>query len=90
MWITDSDVNLEDTAQENLNKVMSLVAEFLLNKKGDQFEQEMITAKATSVENSGNLIQFHIFLMRQLVKMWKNKPEQVLFLSGEDQLQKMT
>ena len=90
LWITDSDVNLEDTAQENLNKVMSLVAEFLLNKKGDQFEQEMITAKATSVENSGNLIQFHVFLMRQLAKMWKNKPEQVLFLSGEDQLQIMT
>lgn len=92
VWVTagDEGFNLADNVEENLNKIMNLTSEFLITKKGESFEKEIESAKSKSLEDAGNSTMFHVFLLRELAKLWKNKPEQVIFLSGADQVKDMS
>ena len=71
-------------AGQQLNKVVNIVEQFIVFKKGEDFEKEMNEYKANTVDETGNTILYNIFLFRNLAKIFKNHPAKVFFLDGKD------
>ena len=63
---------------------MNIVELFILDKRSDEFELEMNRVKAKAEENNGNIIMYHIFLLRSLAQLFRNKPEKVIFVDRFD------
>ena len=73
------------STDEQLTKVINIVEEFIINKKGEEFENEMKRVKDRAEEKHGNDIMYKVFLVRDLAKLFKNKPQRILFIDTEDE-----
>ena len=85
-WLSDGskDGSLAISVAGQLAKVLSIVERFILNKRGDAFGEEMDRVKAEAEEKNGSNLMYQIFLLRNLARLFKNKPQKVLFIDGED------
>ena len=85
-WLTGGTKlgSLTMSATQQLKKVINIVEQFLLSKRGDEYEMELKQVKDTAEEDNGNLTMYHIFLLRDLAKLFKNKAEKLIFLDGKD------
>ena len=71
-------------AAEQLTKVINIVEDFIISKRGEEFAKEMEVVKAESLEENGNIIMYEVFLFRLLSKLFKNKPEKLIYIDGTD------
>ena len=76
--------NLSLSVAGQLKKIMNIVEEFIISKRGDDFLTEMEEKKAKVVTETGNSIMYELYLLRNLSKLFKNKPEKWLFFDGTD------
>ena len=85
-WLTGGSKlgSLAANAAEQLNKVMKIVEEFLIDKKGEACEKDMVELSRKSKADTGNDILYKIFLTRSLAQLFKNNPKKVIFLDGVD------
>ena len=79
--------SLQRAASEQLVKVLNLVEEFIMTKKGETFERDMKVEEETALTTNGNLLQYQIFLLKTLAKLFKNKPEEVIVNDGNHEKQ---
>ena len=84
--VTDGSVDgsLASTAELQMTKVMNLVEQYLIEKRGNSFEEIIGEVKANSARRCGNDIDVKIFLIRELGKQFKNSSHFLLYLDGED------
>ena len=78
--------NIVAVIEEKLDENMKIVERVLIDQNCEEFEKELSAAEKSSVEKFGNHTMYGIYLMRQLCKLWKNHPEKILFIEGEDKL----
>ena len=71
-------------AAEQLTKVINIVEDFIISKRGEEFAKEMEVVKAESLEENGKIIMYEVFLFRLLSKLFKNKPEKLIYIDGTD------
>ena len=85
-WLTGGSKlgNLSLSVSKQLTKVMNIVEIFILSKRSAEFEAEIKCVKTESEERNGNNIMYNIFLLRNLGKLFKNKPEMIVFVDGTD------
>ena len=85
-WLTGGSKlgNLSLSVSKQLTKVMNIVEIFILSKRSAEFEAEIKRVKTESEERNGNNIMYNIFLLRNLGKLFKNKPEMIVFVDGTD------
>ena len=65
-------------------KVMNVTEQYLLEKKGSEYETEMEKVKELAETNHGNDAWYKIYLIRELAKVFRNKPEKILFIDASD------
>ena len=89
-WISDGseEDSLASTVSRQMIKVMNLVEQFLLSKKGDDYEREMAGVKESTELHFGNDILYKIHLIQELAKVFKNDEEKVIFVDGRDDKKK--
>ena len=75
---------MAQAASEQMVKVLNIVEDFIISKRGDEFEGEMKHVKDTAVELNGNTTMFQVFLLKDLAKLFKNKPQKIIFVDGKD------
>ena len=87
-WVVNgSDTgNIAAAIEEKLDDNMNIIEKILIDQRGDDWEKEVRNAENNCRENNGNKIMFYVFLLRELAKSWKNHPQKVIFVEGEDDL----
>ena len=78
------DGSLAVSVDLQMPKVISIVEQYLLSKKGSDFEGRMNGAKEIAELHCGNDVDYKVFLLRELGILFKNKPEKLIFLDGVD------
>ena len=85
-WIVrgskDGSLNLSVDLQ--MTKVMNLVEQYILAKKGADFEKEIRGVKEITDLHHENDSWFKIFLLKDLAKLFKNRSEKLIFVDGSD------
>ena len=80
------DGGLSTSVELQLSKVMGLVEQYLLSKKGSDYEAQMYQAKQSSEQRFGNDIEYKVILLKELSKVFRNKSEKILFVDGKDEI----
>ena len=75
---------LANAAAEQMTKICNIVEEFIISKRGEDFEREMKRVENESKEMNGNITMYQVFLLKDLAKLFKNKPEKVIVVDGRD------
>ena len=75
---------LANAAAEQMTKICNIVEEFIISKRGEDFEREMKRVENESKEMNGNITMYQVFLLKDLAKLVKNKPEKVIVVDGRD------
>ena len=78
------DGNLTLSVDLQMTKVMNLVEQYILAKKGSDFEKEIRGVKEITDLHHENDSWFKIFLLKDLAKLFKNKSEKLIFVDGTD------
>ena len=65
-------------------KVMNLVEQFLLSKKGADYEGDLRGVEESTDIHFGNDIFYKIYMIQELAKVFKNEREKVIFIDGHD------
>ena len=65
---------------------MGLVEQYLLSKKGSDYEAQMFQAKQSSEQRFGNDIEYKVILLKDLSKVFRNMSEKILFVDGKDDI----
>ena len=91
-WVTEGsrDGCLKETAEDNSDKVFSMIAAVLSDMKGDAFKKEFKKVDDDSQARFGNETWSRIFLLRDLSSTWKNLKEKLIFVEGVDDLSKLS
>ena len=86
-WLVSGsrDGNLSVSADMQLIKVLNLVEQFIISKKGSSFEAEIEGVRESAELEYGNDIWFKIYLIKQLGKLFKNQAEKLIFIDGTDE-----
>jgi hypothetical protein len=87
-WLVSGsrDGNLAVSADRQMKKVLNLVEQFIISKKGPDFEAEIRGVKVTTELHYGNDTWFRVYLIRQLAKLFKNEAGKLLFVDGCDDI----
>ena len=85
-WIVDGSKygDLSKASLEMLPKVLNIVEQFILSKRGEVYEEELNRSKRHALASNGNDIMYQVFLIRDLAKLFKNRGEKLIFIDGED------
>ena len=85
-WIVDGSKygDLSKASLEMLPKVLNIVEQFILSKRGEVYEAELNRSKRHALASNGNDIMYQVFLIRDLAKLFKNRGEKLIFIDGED------
>ena len=78
--------NISNTIEEKIDDVMIIIDKILGDQKGDEWVKQARDMENSCREKNGNSIMFYVYLLRELAKSWKNQPEKVIFIEGEDDL----
>ena len=86
-WLTGGSRigSLAVSATQQITKVLNIVEQFLISKKGADFERAIKESEDTSEQDTGNNLLHQVFLLRHLIKFFKNKPAKLIFLDGLDE-----
>ena len=85
-WLTGGSRigSLPTMATQQITKVLNIVEQFLISKKGADFERAIKESEDTSEQDTGNNLLHQVFLLRHLIKFFKNKLAKLIFLDGSD------
>ena len=85
-WIVggSKDGNLSGSVDMQMSKVVNILEQYIVFKKGADFETEIAGVKEMVQLHHGNDCWYKIFLIRDLGKLFKNKPEKLIFVDGSD------
>ena len=91
-WLVDGskDGDLVKSIDEHLGSVLKMVENFMYEKKGDTWKLKVAEVENICSAKYGNEQLLQVFLVRELAKMWGNKPEKIIFVEGEDELKNMS
>ena len=84
------DGSLKKTIEKNTTSTFNLVVRYLADKKGEIWAKKYDEVYQNSRAHFGNSILARVFLLRELAKSWKNSPEKLVFIEGEDDLSKVS
>ena len=88
-WLTGgSDEGwLQATMEKNIDVVLKVIGIIIAEKKGDLWSTKLEEIKLRSQVENGNDTMTWVFLLREWTKIYKEKPQKVIFLEGEDSIQ---
>lgn len=91
-WLVDSstDGKLSTSIEDNLDPVIEMTVKILGEKKGTSWMNKLDEVKRDCEAKQGNDIMKKVFVIRELAKYWRNAPEKLVFIEGEDDLQKVS
>ena len=86
-WLTDGsqDGSLALSSAEQLTKVLNIVEQFILSKRGEAYQSDLQGVKDLAEETNGNDLMYQIYLLRDLAKLFKNKSQKLIFIDGQDE-----
>ena len=84
------DGSLKKTIEKNTTSTFNMVVRYLADKKGELWAKKYDEVYQNSRAHYGNSIMARVFLLRELAKSWKNSPEKLVFIEGEDDLSKVS
>ena len=76
--------SLSLSATKQLNKILNIVEAFVVFKRGEAFEKELKQVREKAKVENGNILMYQIFLLKDLAKLFKNKPVKMIFVDGTD------
>ena len=87
-WLVNgsNDGDLSVSVELQLTKVLNIVEQYLVSKKGSEFEIDLQNIKQQYENKTGNDILYKIFLIRDLGRLFKAMSEKLIFIDGEDNL----
>ena len=87
-WMVDctDDGNIASTIAVKLDSNMEIVKQILADQRGDDWIKKAEDEERSCLAKYGNNTMFHMFLLRELAKSWRNHAEKVIFIEGEDDL----
>ena len=74
--------SLSQMVVQQLTKVLYVVEQFILFKRGDDFMKDLDDVRDIAKRVNGNILLYQIFLLRDLAKLFKNQSEKVIFMDG--------
>ena len=87
-WIVggSKDGHLATSVELQMDKVMNIIEQYIVYKKGSDYEKDIHGVKEMVELHHGNQSWFKIFLLRDLGKLFRNKSEKLVFVDGEDEI----
>ena len=87
-WIVggSKDGNLSTSVDLQMDKVMNIIEQYILFKKGSDYEKDIQGVRELVELHHGNDSWFKLFLLRDLGKLFRNKSEKLVFVDGEDDI----
>ena len=88
-WITvdgSDEVSIRQTIEENATSVFNMIVNFIGDKKGGAWLKEYEEVENNSKAAFGNEIMSRVWLLRELAETWKNKPSNLFFVEGKDNI----
>ena len=88
-WVTGGSEEgwLASKIEKNLSPVLNVVSEIISVKKGPLWDSKLEEISQNAEINNGNDTRLWVFLLRELSKIYRDKPHRVIFIEGEDNLQ---
>ena len=85
-WLVDGSDggNLSLNIKANIDRAIGITVQVLSNKKDRKWKETLDEVKVTAQGRNGNAIMYYVYVIRELAKYWKNSPEKVIFIQGED------
>ena len=89
-WLVDGSTegDLSVSIQDHLDCVLRMTVKILGDKKGESWLRKLEEVENNCEAKNGNDILKQVFIIRELAKSWKNDPEKIIFIQGEDDNQK--
>ena len=91
-WLVDGsrDSDLAFSIEDHIDPVLKMTAKILGDKKGDAWNRQLEEVENNSRTKNGNDIMINVFIIRELAKSWKNNPEKLIFIQGEDDIKNVS
>ena len=88
-WLVEGsrDSNLAFSIEDHIDPVLKMTARILGDKKGDGWNLQLVEMENNCRMKNGNDTLVNVFIIRELAKSWKNPPEKLIFIQGEDDIQ---
>ena len=85
-WLVggSKDGSLAATASLQMIKVLNITEKYIIDKRGEEFEKELNRLNEEVRGVNGDSTMYQVFLIRDLAKLFKNKPEKFVFNDGKD------
>ena len=85
-WLVggSKDGSLAATASLQMIKVLNITEKYIIDKRGEEFEKELNRLNEEVRGVNGDSTMYQVFLIRDLAKLFKNKPEKFIFIDGKD------
>lgn len=82
--------NIGNVIEDNMDSNMEILEKILIGWLPVAFESKVENVRKCSLEDYGNLNFYYLYLLRELAKYWKNQPQKMVFIEGEDSLNEIS
>ena len=87
-WLVDGsrDGSLVFSIQDHIDTVVKYTARILGKNRGEEWDVKLDEVRTNCQTMNGNDTMLKVFIIRQLAISWKNSPEKLFFVEGEDEV----
>ena len=85
-WFTGGSVDgwLAGTMEKNLESVVIVISEIMSDKKGEMWDAQLKGVTDNSLAFLGNEVMVWVYVLREWAKMYKEKPNKIIFITNVD------